>query len=109
MSPSRDAVGVIAPERENYPRGYRLFMSEDAATLAGQPVGRRVVLGSPRLDAARTRRLAELGLRPGVEVLVLHRTAGRGRVLAVGDSRIALDHDTLRALPVVVADQASRP
>jgi ferrous iron transport protein A len=84
-------------------------MSEDAATLAGQPVGRRVVMGSPRLDPARTRRLAELGLRAGVEVIVLHRTAGRGRVLAVGDARIALDHDTLRSLPVVAADPASRP
>jgi ferrous iron transport protein A len=84
-------------------------MSDEAPNLAGQPVGRRVVMGAPRLDAARTRRLAELGLRAGVEVLVLHRTAGRGRVLAVGDSRIALDHDTLRSLPVAAADPGARP
>lgn len=84
-------------------------MSEDAATLAGQPVGRRVVIGLPRLDAAHTRRLAELGLRPGVEVLVLHRTAGRGRVLAVGDIRIALDRATLQGVPVVSVSPDSVP
>lgn len=84
-------------------------MSEDAATLAGQPVGRRVVLGTPLLDAARTRRLAELGLRAGVEVLVLHRTAGGGRVLAVGDTRIALDRGTLRSLPVGATTGETHP
>ncbi len=84
-------------------------MSEGAGTLAGQPVGRRVVLGSPQLDAARTRRLAELGLRAGVEVLVLHRTAGQGRVLAIGDSRIALDRATLQSLPVVALVSGGRP
>lgn len=85
---------------DHYPWGYRFSMSEEATTLAGQPVGRRVVMGTPRLDAGRTRRLAELGLRAGAEVLLLHRTAGRGRVLAVGDTRIALDRATLQCLPV---------
>ena len=81
-------------------------MPDDALTLADQPLGRRVVMGRPRLDLARTRRLAELGLRAGVEVLVLHRTAGRGRILAAGDSRIALDRATLEALPVVTPSSA---
>jgi ferrous iron transport protein A len=58
-------------------------------------------VGIPSLAAHQTRRLAELGLRAGVEVVILHRTAGRGRVLAVGDIRIALDRATLRRLPVV--------
>ncbi|HEU5144909.1 MAG TPA: FeoA domain-containing protein [Dermatophilaceae bacterium] len=75
-------------------------MTGDVSTIADQPVGRRVVLGPPQLDPARTRRLAELGLRAGTEVLVLHRTAGRGRVLAVGETRIALDRATLEAMPV---------
>jgi ferrous iron transport protein A len=69
-------------------------------TLAGVPVNARATLGPPRLDAARTRRLAELGLRAGAEVVVLHRTAGGGRVIAVDDARIALDRATLQALPV---------
>jgi hypothetical protein len=33
-------------------------------------------------------------------VVVLHRTAGGGRVIAVDDIRIAVDHGTLRALPI---------
>lgn len=69
-------------------------------TLAGVPVSARVTLEAPRLDAARIRRLAELGLRAGAEVVVLHRTAGGGRVVAVDDARIALDRATLQAMPV---------
>jgi ferrous iron transport protein A len=76
--------------------------------VADQPVGRRVVLGPPRLDSTRTRRLAELGLRTGTEVLVLHRTAGRGRVLAVGETRIALDRATLEAMPVASSPEDDR-
>lgn len=86
-----------------YPWGYRFSMGDEASTLAGQPVGRRVVMGVPRLDRARTRRLAELGLRAGAEVVVLHRTAGRGRIVAVGDTRIALDRATLQCLPLASA------
>jgi ferrous iron transport protein A len=78
-------------------------MSGDA-TLAGVPVSGRVTLAAPRLDAARTRRLAELGLRAGAEVVVLHRTAGGGRVIAIGDARIALDRATLRAMFVRTAE-----
>lgn len=59
-----------------------------------------VVLASPRLEPARSRRLAELGLRAGARVTVLHRSAGGGRILAVGDARIALDRATLRLLPL---------
>ena len=74
----------------------------DAVTLAG--VGARVLvtLGEPRLDRARARRLAELGLRPGAEVVVLHRTAGGGRVVAVDGARLALGRTVLRAIPVLV-------
>lgn len=71
--------------------------------LSAQPIGQRVILGVPGLDTARTRRLAELGLRPGAEVAVLFRTAGGGRVLAVEDARIAIDRVTLEALPVAEA------
>lgn len=68
--------------------------------LAQQPLGSRVVLGPPLLATATTRRLGELGLRAGTEVVILHRTAGRGRVIATGDTRIALDRATLEAWPV---------
>ena len=69
-------------------------------TLASVAPKVRCVLGRPELPEAHRRRLAELGLRPGVEVSVLHRTPGRGRVVAVGECRIALDRSTLAAIPV---------
>ncbi|GAA6527334.1 FeoA family protein [Intrasporangium sp. DVR] len=71
-------------------------------TLARHPLGSTVVLAAPRLEAATTRRLGELGLRAGTEVVILHRTAGRGRVIATGTTRIALDRATLDAWPVQV-------
>lgn len=100
VNPAELVHPPIAALSPTYPPGYRFSMSDDALTLAGVPAGRRVVLGDPKLDPAHTRRLAELGLRAGAEVLLLHRTAGRGRVVAVGDTRIALDRATLQQLPV---------
>ena len=75
-----------------------------ASTLAHHPVGSTVVLGLPDLAAATTRRLGELGLRAGTEVVILHRTAGLGRVIAAGDTRIALDRATLDAWPATQVD-----
>ncbi|HET7762007.1 MAG TPA: ferrous iron transport protein A [Phycicoccus sp.] len=60
----------------------------------GMPV--RVVAAESPVDL--TRRLAELGLRPGAVVRCLHRTAGGGRVLDVGGARIALGRTVLRAV-----------
>lgn len=71
-------------------------------TLTDVPTGSSGVLGAPRVTATQLRRLAELGIREGVRVVVLLKTSGGGRVLAVGDDRIALDSGTLRHLPVVV-------
>lgn len=80
-------------------------------TLATSPIGARVRLGQP-LDAAfpsaRLRRLAELGLRHGAVVEVLARTAGGGRIVAVADSRIALDRSVTRHLPVEPAGDGQR-
>jgi len=83
--------------------------TDGGPTLADLPLGRRVGVGPPLLEPDRVRRLAELGLRAGAEVVVLHRTAGRGRVVAVGDTRIALDLATLQRLPVIIdrAEDAS--
>ena len=78
-------------------------------TLADQAVGSRVVLGASLLANATTRRLGELGLRTGTEVVILHRTAGRGLVIAAGDTRIALDRATLAAWPVGEPDAAGHP
>jgi ferrous iron transport protein A len=80
-----------------------------AATLADQAVGSRVVLGASLLANPTTRRLGELGLRTGTEVVILHRTAGRGLVIAAGDTRIALDRATLAAWPVAEPPTAGQP
>lgn len=47
-----------------------------------------------------SRRLAELGLRPGADVRVMRRTSGGGRLLGLGHSRMAVDLATLRSLDV---------
>lgn len=81
----------------------------DNDTLATVALGVRVTLGAPRLSGAVARRLFELGLRPGTEVVVLHRTAGGGRVVAVDGARIALDRATSRALPVASPPPVASP
>ncbi len=43
-------------------------------------------------------RLAELGIRPGVAVSCVQRCAGGGRVVRVGNARLALDRAALRAV-----------
>ncbi|MEZ5114895.1 MAG: ferrous iron transport protein A [Candidatus Nanopelagicales bacterium] len=72
----------------------------EPATLDAVAPGTTVVLGAPDLPAGRIRRLAEFGLRAGQRVTVLHRTAGGGRLLAVGDARVAVDVGLLRHVPV---------
>jgi len=66
--------------------------------------GAFAVLEAPDVPAQMARRLAELGLRAGERVQVMHRTAGGGRLLAVGDTRIAIDRQTARAIPVREAE-----
>jgi len=46
------------------------------------------------------RRLAELGVRTGQQVTPLHRTAGGGRLVAVGDTRVALARSVLAGIEV---------
>jgi ferrous iron transport protein A len=46
------------------------------------------------------RRLAELGVRVGAHIRVLHRTAGGGRVLAVDGARVAVDARLAAAIDV---------
>jgi ferrous iron transport protein A len=58
----------------------------------------------PRPPVAR--RLAELGLRAGAPVRIQNRTSGGGAIVAVGEDRIALSRDILRAVRV---EPASAP
>ena len=69
------------------------------------------VLEAPDVPTAMARRLAELGLRAGETVQVMHGTAGGGRLLAVGDTRIAVDRQTARSIPVrpTEADAVNAP
>ena len=71
--------------------------------LASVPpgTGGRLALGS--LPRGNGLRLAQLGLRAGAAVTVLARTAGDGRLVAVGTTRIGLDRDTSRQLALLPA------
>ncbi len=70
-------------------------------TLNQVPVGAVARLTDTARHPA-SRRLAELGLRPGTDVAVMRRTAGGGRLLAVGHARMAVDAGTLRSLTVEI-------
>lgn len=85
--------------------------------LSSAPVGVRLVLASsgpaPQAttpdSAARVRRLAQLGLRPGVELICVMRTSGGGRVVSVAGARIALDHATAASLLVALSEGTNGP
>lgn len=69
--------------------------------LSDIAVGREAVLAAPRTEPRLCRRLAQLGLRPGMRVTVGARTAGGGRVIHSGTSRYAIDRATLRLMDVL--------
>lgn len=69
-------------------------------SLAGCDLGTAVRLTDVDLAAPERLRLAELGLRNGAVVTVLAGTAGRGRLVGLGTSRIALDQHTARRVAV---------
>jgi Fe2+ transport system protein FeoA len=72
-------------------------------TLTTAPCGVPLILGQAALPASRRLRLAELGLRPGAVVTVLRVTAGGGRILGVGDARVALGRGVLSSVPARLA------
>jgi ferrous iron transport protein A len=47
-----------------------------------------------------SRRLAELGIRPGAVLRIQSRTSGGGAILAIGDDRIAVSHQILASIEV---------
>lgn len=57
-------------------------------------------------NVAAVRRLAELGVRRGAVLTTMQNTPGGGRVVAIGDGRLALDKATLRALHICPTDSA---
>ncbi len=76
-------------------------------TLDDAPTGMPVaVLASRTPTLAVTRRLAELGVRPGAQLRIQARTSGGGAILAIGDDRLAVSRAILRAVTVEVVDAA---
>lgn len=75
-------------------------MHPETAGLAASRIGASVRLTGLDVGARDRLRLAELGLRVGAVVTVVSRTAGGGRLVGLGTSRIALDRATTRRLAV---------
>jgi Fe2+ transport system protein FeoA len=79
-------------------------------TLADVRIGESAVLvAGQALEARRARHLVELGLRPGVTVCVMMRTAGGGRILGVDNLRIAVDRHILGKIPVTLTRPVVSP
>lgn len=75
------------------------------ARLADIPAGNRVRLVGVDADRKTVRRLAELGLTPGVEMGVLQATGGPSLVLVRG-SRVAVDRSMARKIEVADLEEA---
>lgn len=69
-------------------------------SLFDVPVGRQATISTATVDAKLGRRLRELGLRNGVEVTVMQKTAGGGRVVRTRGTHYALDGQALRSILV---------
>ncbi len=61
------------------------------------------VVTASAASPAISRRLAELGIRPGVTVRVQSRTSGGGALLAIGDDRLAVARVILTGIHVDLA------
>lgn len=81
--------------------GERSLSFMDPICLATCALREKLTVARTDMAPAYRRRLASLGIRPGAVVSVLSATAGGGRVLAVGTSRIALDKAMLNSLYVL--------
>ena len=81
-------------------------MSSSRRTLDTLPLHCRARLEATE-TLAMTAQLARLGIRLGAIIEATQRTPGGGRVVAVGDVRIALDRATARDLLVVEIENES--
>ncbi|AWB83321.1 FeoA family protein [Corynebacterium liangguodongii] len=73
------------------------------ALLVDVPVGARAIIGGDTFDPRGSRRLRELGMRPGASVTVVQKTSGGGRIVSVGAHRYALGAQALRSITVSAA------
>lgn len=80
-----------------------------ATSLAQAPIGTELRVVDATGPAALTRRLSELGLRPGSHVRCVQRTSGGGRIVDVAGSRIALGRDVLAGVRAVEVAPAVDP
>jgi ferrous iron transport protein A len=69
-------------------------------TLAAAPLREPLTLVTCLIEPQLRSRLATLGLRCGAHLEVVQKTAGRGRIVAVAGSRIAMDASVLGQLTV---------
>ncbi|WP_291313259.1 FeoA family protein [Corynebacterium sp. UBA2622] len=90
-------MSLISTTRRMHPQGTM------AGSLIDVPVGAQAVIGAHTTDASASRRLRELGLRPGACVTVVQKTSGGGRVVRVGNTRYALGAPALRTIAVNAA------
>jgi ferrous iron transport protein A len=81
-----------------YRRGMPFATSPEILSLASVPLGATGLLALGDVPRSAGLRLAQLGLRAGAGVTVLARTAGGGRLVGVGTTRIGLDRDTSHRL-----------
>jgi ferrous iron transport protein A len=84
-----------------------LASSPVLASLASVPLGTVGALALGSLPRTAGLRLAQLGLRAGAGVTVLARTAGGGRLVGIGTTRIGLDRQTSRQLELLVPGLSS--
>lgn len=75
--------------------------SQELSSVASLPAGTSGVLSVDRVQPAHRLRMAQLGLRASARVTVLGRTAGGGRLVATGTTRIGVDAATSRLLALV--------
>ncbi|WP_145978727.1 FeoA family protein [Granulicoccus phenolivorans] len=69
-------------------------------TLRSAPADRTLHLLACHADPAVARRLAALGVRRGVQLRLLRRTAGGGGIVLAAGGRLALGRELLDALEV---------
>jgi Fe2+ transport system protein FeoA len=71
-----------------------------AIMLRDAPLRSQLILSLGNADPETGRRLAALGLRPGSIVRLLQKTAGGGRVVQAGETRVAVGADLSGKLEV---------
>ena len=76
-------------------------------SLLDWPVGHPAAFIETHAGPATGRRLAQLGVRTGVNLTPLQRTPGGGLVVAVAELRLALDRESVAAIRVHAPEVSS--